>query len=80
MPEKTVKMSRNRRFTVILQKEEVGGYSVRCIEIPQALSQGETRKEALENMKEAIQLVLEYHEKRARALKGKEIEFAHVVV
>jgi predicted RNase H-like HicB family nuclease len=48
------------RFTVVLrEEEEVGGYSVRCIELPGAISQGETREEALKNIKEAIELYLE---------------------
>ena len=48
-----------RKFTVLLRKEGIGGYSVRCIEIPAATSQGETRTEALKNVKEAIELYLE---------------------
>jgi predicted RNase H-like HicB family nuclease len=47
------------RFTVVLREEEVGGYSVRCVEIPAAISQGETRAETLKNVKEAIELYLE---------------------
>ena len=48
-----------RKFTVLLRKEEGGGYSVRCIEVPAAISQGETREEAIKNIKEAIGLYLE---------------------
>ncbi|MBI3859723.1 MAG: type II toxin-antitoxin system HicB family antitoxin [Thaumarchaeota archaeon] len=50
---------RGRKFTVLLRKEEVGGYSVRCIEVPAAISQGDSRAEALDNIKEAIELYLE---------------------
>lgn len=50
---------RGRRFTVVLRQEDVGGYSVRCVELPGAISQGETREEALKNIKEAIELYLE---------------------
>lgn len=49
---------KGRRFTVVLRQEDVGGYSVRCVEIPAAISQGETRLEALKNIKEAIELYL----------------------
>jgi len=80
MPKKIVKISGDRIFTVILHKEDVGGYSARCVELPQAISQGETKEEALENIKEAIQLVLEYLEEKARAIKGKNIEIAQVTV
>jgi predicted RNase H-like HicB family nuclease len=46
-------------FTVVLEPAEEGGYTVQCIELPAAISQGETKEEALENIKEAIELVLE---------------------
>lgn len=68
-----------RRFTVMLRGEDVGGYSVQCVELPQAISQGETREEALANIKEAIELVLEHLEEKAKAQKGK-AEFVEVVV
>ena len=34
--------------------EEERGYSVQCIELPGVISEGETREEALKNIKEAI--------------------------
>ncbi len=48
-----------RKFTVLLREEEAGGYSVRCIEVPAAISQGDSRAEALDNIKDAIELYLE---------------------
>jgi predicted RNase H-like HicB family nuclease len=50
---------KGHKFTVVLRHEAVGGYSVRCLELPAAISQGETRAEALKNIKEAIGLYLE---------------------
>lgn len=47
------------KYTVILEPQEEGGYTVQCLELPGAISQGETKEEALENIKEAISLVLE---------------------
>lgn len=47
------------KYTVILEPQEEGGYTVQCQELPGAISQGETKEEALENIKEAISLVLE---------------------
>lgn len=79
MNEKTVRIPGGRRFSVILQKDQVGGYSVQCVELPQAISQGETREEALSNIKEAIELVLEHLEEKARTNK-RSAEFAEVVV
>ena len=47
-----------RKFTVLLEKAEEGGFVVKCLELPVA-SQGETKKEALANIKEAIEGYLE---------------------
>ena len=57
-------MVNNMEFTVILEPAEEGGYTVQCVELPAAISQGETREEALKNIKEAIQLVLEVREEQ----------------
>ena len=43
----------NYKVSVILRKEEEGGFSVQCIELPGVISEGETREEALKNIKEA---------------------------
>lgn len=71
-------MSRVITFTVALKKEETGGYSVRCVELPAAISQGETEKEALLNIREAIELVLEELETRAQAQKPDKLELVTV--
>lgn len=59
------------KFTVVLRKEENGGYSVQCIELPGAISEGETRKEALTNIREAIQGFLEAFPEEEARLKSK---------
>ncbi len=46
------------KYTIILEKEEEGGYSAQCLELPGAISQGETKEEALNNIREAIEAVL----------------------
>ena len=43
-----------RKFTVLLEPAEEGGFIVKCEELPVA-TQGETREEALKNIKEAIE-------------------------
>ncbi|MGH9909441.1 MAG: type II toxin-antitoxin system HicB family antitoxin [Nitrososphaerales archaeon] len=70
---------RGRKFTVVLDKDEDGGYSVQCAELPAAISQGDTKKEALKNIKEAIELVLEVLEEKVRKQKPKS-ELEEVVV
>ncbi len=49
----------NRKFTIVIQKAPEGGYSGRCIELPGAISEGETIDDLRTNMTEAIELVLE---------------------
>ena len=47
------------KYTVVLEPQKEGGFAVQCVEIPGAISQGETHEDALANIKEAIELVLE---------------------
>ena len=44
---------------IILEKQEEGGYTVYVPSLPGCISQGETKKDALKNIKEAIELYLE---------------------
>ncbi len=67
------------KYTIILEKEDEGGYSAQCLELPGAISQGETREEALRNIKEAIELVLEVLQEEVKAL-GKTAEISAVEV
>ena len=50
---------KGKKFTVILREEPEGGYSAQCVELSGAISEGESRKEALANIKEAIEGYLE---------------------
>ncbi len=56
----------NRKFTIIIENEDDGGYSGQCLEIPEAISQGNSLDELKKNMKEAIQLSLECLEDNAK--------------
>lgn len=47
------------KYTVVLDPQEEGGYTAQCVELPGAISQGETKEEALNNIKGAIELILE---------------------
>lgn len=47
------------KLSVVLERSEEGGYSVYVPSLPGCISEGETKKEALENIREAIQLYLE---------------------
>ncbi len=74
---KSIRLNGGHRFTVALRPEREGGYSAQCLELPPAISQGETKKEALTNIKEAIELVLEHLKAKERAKKA---EFVEVIV
>jgi antitoxin HicB len=52
-------MAARREFEVVLQPEDEGGFSVFVPGLPGCASQGETREEALEMIKEAIEGYLE---------------------
>ncbi len=48
-----------RKFHVIIEKDEDGGFVGKVPELQGCLSQGDTMEELLENIKEAIELCLE---------------------
>jgi antitoxin HicB len=47
------------RYTVVLEQETDGGYSVSVPALPGCHSQGDTRAEALANIREAMELYIE---------------------
>jgi predicted RNase H-like HicB family nuclease len=56
---------------VILEKEDEGGFSVYVPSLPGCVSQGENREDAIENIKEAIELYLEADSNELIVYKGK---------
>lgn len=66
-----------RTFTIVLEEGDDGYYVARCVEIPEAISQGKTKEEAKKNIVEAIEAVLEWRQKKA---KGKPTETVEVSV
>ena len=53
------------KFNVTIERDEDGLWIAECPPIPGCVSQGKTKEQALDNIKEAIQLCLE-----VRAEKG----------
>ena len=47
------------KLKVVLEPSDEGGYTVHVPSLPGCISQGETREEALVNIREAIELYLE---------------------
>jgi predicted RNase H-like HicB family nuclease len=60
----------NAKFTVIIREEE-DGYSAQAIDLPGCISQGKTKKEAIANIKEAIEGYLEAFPEEQNQLKSK---------
>ncbi len=62
------------QFTAVLQPAEEGGFVIKCVELPVA-TEGETKEEALANVKEAIEGYLEVKAKKLREQsKGERVE------
>jgi len=55
-------------YTVMIRKAPDGMYIASCPAVPEAHSQGETYAEALANIKEAIELSLEYRRERGEEI------------
>lgn len=54
-------------FTVVFEEIEDGWYFARCLEVPEAITQGKTLEEARENIREAIELILEDRREEAES-------------
>ena len=66
------------RFPVTIYQDEEGWYVVECPVIPGCMSQGETKEEALRNIREAIQLCLQVRREKGMPLtiESQEVEVA----
>jgi len=63
-------------YHVVLKEDEKGWYAVKCVELPGAISQGRTRDEALANIKEAIELLLEHYASKVLGQRVEEVVIA----
>lgn len=57
-------------FKVILEPAEEGGYVAKCVEIPGAISQWETQEEAIDNVVDAIHIILDVRREEAERSVG----------
>jgi predicted RNase H-like HicB family nuclease len=63
--------SKNMDYTAIIAKTKSGRYIAQCKELPAALTQGNTEEEALENLQDAIDLILKTEkEEKEKVSKG----------
>jgi antitoxin HicB len=60
-PAKVRLMADQRRFTIYLQPEPEGGFTVRVPALPEVVTYGETYEEAMANAREAIEAILELY-------------------
>ena len=65
-------------FNVTIDRDEDGVFVVECPAIPGCVSQGKTKEEAVENIKDAIKLCLEVRAEKGMPLtiETKQIEVA----
>lgn len=68
------------KFKVVIEEDEDGGYVVSVPALPGCYSQGDTIEEALENIKEAIELYLEPDEEALELKEGERKRVVEVVV
>ncbi len=69
------------KFKVVLEEAEEGGYVVYVPSLPGCVSQGETRDEALENIREAIEVYLDIDDAEIEAeIRGKKAEVVEVTI
>jgi len=68
-----MKKNQNKIFPVILQEEEVGGYTVVNPSLRGCYSQGDTIEDALNNIKEATELCLEEVKEKSKRIKTQNI-------
>lgn len=66
------------RLKVLMTPEDVGGYSVSIPALPGCYSQGESREEAMTNIREAAELWLEVASEKAVAIVGHESRHAEL--
>ena len=65
---------------VILYPGEDGYFVVECPSLPGCISQGKTREEAIENIREAIQLYIEVLEEKGQPIPAEKYETLLVAV
>lgn len=65
---------KERTFTFVIKKAEEGGYTAQCIELPQVHTEGETLNEVKKNMRDAMNLAMDYVKEKAKRQKGEIVE------
>jgi antitoxin HicB len=61
-------MTANYSYSVILEPQEGGGFTVLVPALPEVVTEGDNEQEALANAEEAIRAIIEYRQERGIAL------------
>lgn len=61
-------MAKNFSFSVVLEPQEGGGFTVLVPALPEVVTEGDTEQEALANAQEAIRAVLEFRQVHGLAI------------
>ncbi len=64
------KLYKIMKIKVILEEQEEGGYTVYAPSLPGCISQGDSKEEALKNIKEATELYLEADDNEITVYEG----------
>jgi len=62
------------KLTIVLEPQEEGGFTVFVPSLRGCVSQGETKEEAIKNIKEAIELYLEPDTNELMAYQGEQVK------
>jgi len=68
------------KFHVTIQKEPHGGFVARCLELPGALSQGESEEQTLANIKDAILTILGMMKEQGEPIPTEPAEVRELIV
>ncbi len=61
-------LAENYSFSIVLEPQEGGGYTVLVPALPEVVTEGDTEAEALSNAEEAIRAVLSYRQDHGIAI------------
>jgi antitoxin HicB len=61
-------MTANYSYSVILEPQEGGGFTVLVPALPEVVTEGDNEQEALANAEEAIRAIIEYRQEQGIAL------------
>lgn len=74
-------MAASYSYSVILEPQEGGGFTVLVPALPEVVTEGDTEQEALANVEEAIRAILEYRQEQGIAIPSDaHPEIRHVTV